>query len=372
MDSAEDKERETTSTPEIIDNTCSEISEITNSDEPFDEPFDAPFVASPGITPDESVDDSVEESVEESLAIPVSPSTITMNHPDILAFWDTIHENFELISNSIFEGHGMRVLKYLQEKVLSKDLAKFIEIELTFGQINKQQLDASSNLIELYITPRFKADNIPIMQAMYDCYYSGLTGPCIKSLHVIKYKPYHPKDQIIAEIDFKAFKVTYDSLGFHGSFGFSEEKKPQMNIVIIVKQPLAAKILQKKTVYFNNHGRQSSREVWMCESSNAVDLFLINILGEYNLLHHVGYIELLPSDDPLVEKTSVFTELSDMRSSMALIDKQYKYSACNYCSRHELATSLKKCNRCRLTRYCSKLCQLCDWKNHKMGCVVHS
>ena len=296
---------------------------------------------------------------------PLDLKTITANHEDIVTFWKCVRESWGNLYPTLMTG-DRNVLVFMQTQLLNR-LGEFIELEITYGQVNKQNLEIAEGKIEMYLSPRLRNANIPVMEAMYDCYHKG---PAIENLLVLKYKPYHPKDALIAEIDFKAFKATYDDFGFQGSFGFSAEKKPVMNIVVMVKQPLASQILQKKTVYFNDKGQQSSREVWMSTSSNAVDLFLINILGEYNLLHHVGYIEMLPADDPLINEDAVFTELGDIRKSMEIINKQYSYSNCNYCQRHQLQVSMKRCSRCQCVNYCSSACQLRDWTTtHKAICV---
>lgn len=329
----------------------------------IEEPAVESTIEEPAVEP--AAEPAAEPAVESTT--PLTPDNVTVDHPDIVEFWQGIRNNFGAISNAILNGgikRGDAALVFMQTKLMSENLRKFVELEVTFGQINKQNLDSSKKLIELYISPKLNAANIPVMSAMYLCYRNGNKIP---NLNVIKYKPYHPKDAIIADIEFKAFKATYDDFGFHGSFGYSEEKKPQMNLVIMVKQPLADQILQKKTIYFDNPNR-SSRDVWMCSSSNAVDLFLINILGEYNLLHHIGYIELLPSDDPLVENTAVFTELSDIKSRMVLIDKQYSYQSCDYCNRHGLTVIMSKCSRCHSASYCSVGCQLSDYPSHKPLC----
>lgn len=42
---------------------------------------------------------------------------------------------------------------------------------------------------------------------------------------------------------------------------------------------------------------------------------------------------------------------------------------CNYCNIYKLKTDLKKCSRCKNSRYCSVACQTRDWKNnHSLDC----
>jgi hypothetical protein len=284
-------------------------------------------------------------------------------HPDVVSYWTNVVSAWPQLYPKIFSTEGKSILNYLQS-LLPESMSDKIELELLFGEMNKQELPAFVNEVELYISPRHTVTSIPIMQALYEGF------PGLQHLHVCKYKTYHPQDQLIAEIDFGAFKASYDDFGFQGSFGYTEEKKPVMNITIVVNQPLASKILEKRQVWFKNPNTQqtTSREIWASRTSNAIDLFLLNILGEYNLIHHIGYIELLPSDDPLITDDSVFTELSDIKKSIELIISQYHYKSCNYCCHNELQTDMKICSNCNIINYCSMVCQKADWKNHKINC----
>ena len=49
-------------------------------------------------------------------------------------------------------------------------------------------------------------------------------------------------------------------------------------------------------------------------------------------------------------------------------EEEAKYSLCSGCEQRVLRTDLKKCGKCRVTRYCSRECQLGDWKKHKRYC----
>ncbi|KAI0062879.1 hypothetical protein BV25DRAFT_1824917 [Artomyces pyxidatus] len=41
---------------------------------------------------------------------------------------------------------------------------------------------------------------------------------------------------------------------------------------------------------------------------------------------------------------------------------------CSYCSKNVGRDNLRKCSRCKLTRYCSKDCQISAWRLHKSSC----
>ena len=42
---------------------------------------------------------------------------------------------------------------------------------------------------------------------------------------------------------------------------------------------------------------------------------------------------------------------------------------CWYCNSEDLRVELKKCSQCKMSQYCSKECQVADWKRgHKKEC----
>jgi len=273
-------------------------------------------------------------------------------------FWQLLSSQWNNLYPRIFN-NDKQVLDEMQNML--GNLSEHIELELTYGQINSLVIDGFSDIVELYISPRMKKDNIPIMNQLYN-------NRCdINNLIVSKYKSYNFNNRIIKEIDFKSFKVSYDDFGFQGSIGISNGM-PLLNLVIVVKKSVADKILVKKTVQFiDKQNKQSSRDVYMSQI-NAIDIFLMNILGEYHLMNHIGYIELLPSDHELITTDAIFTELKDIKKNLKLITKSYNYSECGYCSHHELQTILKKCGRCKKVKYCSKKCQILAYGNHKSIC----
>jgi hypothetical protein len=309
-------------------------------------------------------DDTASTSDSKSKEIPTNTTIkqFNKNDPALKLFWNKLHEQWIKVYHLLMNGNEQGLI--LINSFLTVDLYKLIEIEVTYNEINRQNLTSYSKHVELYISPRLKRDNIPTMKALYEARIP------INNLLVSCYRAYHPKDTLIADIDFGEFKAQYTDFGFQGSCGYSEEHKPVLNIVIVVKQPLADKILTQKTVNFKSpDGKTTSRKVWLPTSTNAVDLFLINILGEYNLLNHVGYIEVLPDNDPIITEGSVFTELDDIKKNMIIIQKQYNYRSCNYCEHNELQTIMMKCSKCKKINYCSKKCQITDWSNHKNICI---
>lgn len=277
-------------------------------------------------------------------------------------YWARVEHYWNAIYQLMLRGHpnGIKILNNL----LDKSLTKYVDVEATFNEINRQELPISKGIVELYITPCLKKEAIPVMKKLYE------ERKTLPNAYISCYRAFHPQDNIIAHIEFDEFKVCYEDFGYQSSISY-DETNPLLNLVILVKQPIANKILEKKTITFNKlDNTTSKREVWAPTKSNAPDLILLNIVGEYNLINHIGYIEFVPADDPQIVNDAVFIELADIRKELEMIFKWYNYKMCNYCSHNTLQVNIKRCSRCGSVYYCSKHCQIADWKTHKITCKV--
>ena len=334
---------------------------------------------------------------------------------DIAAKWTTIYKLIlEGNQKSIVELNDILDVNYIKIDDTLRSLSKFLQFSATFGRINNQILPGSENYVELYISPNGNKDYIKYMNSLYD------TRAHLSNCHIFKYHPYHPQDDLISNIEFADFTVKYDDFGYYGEQGFdAETKMPVMNLVIVVNKTIAKHIIEETSVKFKNKDQITERNVYLQYGYNVVDKFLLNVLGEYHLLNHTGYIEILPSDHSLIMKNAddinyqqhekkqkihkeieesnkstqepsaqetkttqeppaqeipaeeeplVFTELVDAKKSMQLINGQYEYNYCVYCSRHQLQGNLYVCGRCKKPHYCSKFCQRNHYKIHKKNC----
>lgn len=284
----------------------------------------------------------------------------------VASFWKNLSAEWNTLYSNIMKDDesARQVLRRIFE--LLGPLSLYVDIDISFNQINQQFLRSHMGLVTLYISPKLSPVNISVMKKLYE------ERATLPNMLVACYRPYHPRDEIKSEIDHPDLNigpVSYTDFGYQGSFAISPEHNPALNMIIMIKQPLASKILQKETIKFKKpDGTVSSREVWLSKLKyNPLDEFLMETLGEYNIIHHVGLIEMFPEDDPLI-RAEAFTELSDARIAMELILKHYNYNSCNYCQHHQLQTQLMTCMNCKKNNYCSRLCQKADWKNHKQFC----
>ena len=281
------------------------------------------------------------------------------------SFWDSLEKQWPVIYESIITGtHDDRWRTLQLFNYFAGPLANFIDIEITVGQLNRIAFDTAADLVELYISPKLLVANIPIMNEIVDKQRK------IPNLQVFRYRAYNSKDTLIRAIEYEDTKFEYMDFGCQYFNGISENKTPLINIVIYIKKDAAQKLLvQKEITFIDAEQRETKLLKWMPTKLNVVDILLVNIIGEYNLIHRTGYIEFLPENDPLIAAGSVFTELSDLRGAYAIIDKISKTKTCVVCSRAPYQSNLLTCSKCRQTKYCCVKCQLIDFPIHERLCL---
>ncbi len=280
------------------------------------------------------------------------------------AFWKSLERQWMTIYEAIVsgtDGDRQRVLQLLH--YFAGPLTDFVDFEITLGELNRVEFPQVKALVELYISPKLLIANIPIVDALLNAKIK------IPNLQVFKYRSYNTKDPLIATIEYEDHKFAYTDFGCQHFAGMSENKEPLVNIVIYVRKEAAAKLLTQKEVTFILADKSEQKMMkWLPTKTNVVDVLLVNIIGEYNLVHRTGYIEFLPEGDPLIAGGSIFTELSDLRGAYSILDKSMGIQSCVVCNRKSYQCTLPTCAKCKKTRYCCKQCQLIDFPLHKQLC----
>jgi hypothetical protein len=288
----------------------------------------------------------------------ISPQTYHDYWVKVKQNWKTIYLAFTRGSQTDVE-QANNLLNFL----LGDELSKHLEIETTVGEINRITFDNCANLIEIYISPRLNISNVPHMEKLYDAAID------LTNTQINKYRAYNTKDTLIKDISYDDYTISYDDVGCQTNMSYNEKNNLVINLVLYVKKTAADRILEKKKIsVIMPDGSTSEIEKWLPNKSTAIDILLLNVIGEYNFIHYIGYIEFIPEGDPLIAEGSIFTELKDIKTQLDIIYKASGTKTCKTCNRHKLQRSLLICTRCRDVLYCCKFCQSIDYKTHKLFC----
>ena len=213
-------------------------------------------------------------------------------------------------------------------------------------------------------------NNLPIMQdSTTDTFLDETESvKSVESVESIDDMPKLPELQNNTEV--KTGIVKYEDLTVQTSIGYGEDKKVLLNLVIRVEKNIAKYILSKHAIIIKvpdeKTGKieEKGRVVWLPKDSNIMTTFLLNIVGEYNLINNIGYIEFIPSDEC---ETTSFMELAHIRKELQPIIKS-KCISCSVCDRKNYQCNLLRCGGCKNIYYCSKICQEINYVDHKRVC----
>lgn len=288
-------------------------------------------------------------------------------------FWDKLEENWIDIANNLIDDNpAIRKNALKCCNTLLQDLSDYVDLEFTVGEINRIYFEDYDNIIEMYISPKLSEDNIPIMN------YIISQSRKLQQLRVYAYRAFNYKDDLIEEIayDPETPIVKYTDFGCQYTNGIDDanpndttksNRKPVIDLVILVKNPIAKHILsQREVTVMQQDGSKTSHFVWLPKkNNNIIDTILVNIIGDYNLIHRTRHIAFLPEDDPLIVADAKFEELGMLREMYEIISDKKRCATCN---RRNHQCQLKICTRCKETNYCSIDCQKIDFNNHKKFC----
>jgi hypothetical protein len=289
---------------------------------------------------------------------------------EVCDFWLKFTENWNELNEMLFYANELQCSKVLDYCyfISSKTMKDYLDYEITIGEVNRMECKENPKLVELYISPKLNINNVKLMEYMVS------KAPKLKNLAVIKYRAYNSKDALIDSIQYKDFTAKYEDFGCQHFISISAEtKQPLVNLVIFVHKPLADLILEKRKVTIVDPDIPDSKpfviEKWLTTNLDILYCYLLNVVGEYNLIHNTGYIEFLPEGDPLISEGSVFTELNDLKAAYDLLEGNL-ISKCQTCCRKKHQCRLLRCSKCKLVLYCSIECQKTDFETHKLFCKL--
>ncbi len=348
-----------------------------------------------------------------------NPNALLINKwfRDIETFIETFKAGADFIYKQLSNPYSvLKMLNFLSER-LPEEIRKHVVFACTSGMINQIELDDGKDIITFHISPIGNEANLVIVDHIYNKLTASNIHPKIM---FAKYLPYNFNNEIKESIEFevgtddinfnlslnetnissdqnkRTYKLNYKQLGFCSNIGLKSTPtgtRRVVNLIICVDKSIADVVLEKKTVVFEN---EKSREVWFPKEFNGkiplMDM-VVEVVGEYNLIHHVGYMEFLnsaelhnikyadiigrdSSDVPKNLDTTMnkvnFYEISDIRKDLDIVVKDYGYKQCTHCSVYDIQMKLFECEKCKtknVTYYCSNLCQRLHYPIHKVRCI---
>lgn len=325
-------------------------------------------------------------------------------------FWHNFAAAYEEIRIAIFMHNQAEQMLYSINSSLDK-LGSFIEICLTFGEKNRLAIEPYTECLELYISPKLSPTALHYMEAVYH------RAPNLPGLSIAKFRPYNIQDPIVRDISYGLFAISSDDLrfqcirGYRPSDAFCDSRTtipqekivqyPVMHIIVHVARHCVAWLLEETNVRVVgqkydlissmtgvpgadvDHERRVLTE--KKEYSGCIFSFLLSALGEYNVVHHVGYIEIVaqpvdgdndvqPVDgdndaQPVDGDNDVhLLDIYQLKDEMTTLLKLYDYRTCGYCGVHELQQRLYRCSKCHAVYYCSRTCQVAQRPTHRIIC----
>ena len=293
-------------------------------------------------------------------------------------FWREIASHWKILYMMIQKG-SVNALQFIDMQ-LPDDCAN-LHISLVCNSINGQDLDQANGLVVMHISANNSMDNIPMMNYLYNkriklpnllvAKYASFNihQPISAVLHDEPAPAKTPDEQEKSDKPDKPDKpdiklsIEYDKIKVHCQHGFNENKQPTMNLIITCPK----EYLEQKKIVFkapNEHGKKSERLIWMLRNNSFIlDRYLLETLGECNMLHFISYIEIIPEEESSVEVE--YLPLESLRSNLELVVKlrEPKITSCSYCDISELQMNLTKCS-CKKFQYCGEICIT----SHKHAC----
>lgn len=338
-----------------------------------------------------------EDEFDEKLA--TVEMTLSLDDEDLLpkdsvaalSFWQELASKWLELYPQLMNGPltGRAALDGIHS-MLGTRLASKLEFEVTVGQCNLQRLQEYEKHIELYISPRMQRENIVFMKALYDCRVE------IPRLIVACYAPWNVNAPTVAAVrlvdglstlagdvrtaasngagDDAPTVLAYEDIGYLSNPGFDTSNplaRPRalINIALMINPKLVPYVLESRTVSFAAD-KKTSRKVLVPTDGNALTIFLLAMVGEYNMLNRIGYIEYLNGNDPITDG-STFHEYSDIRADIRLVEAQNgRKPVCGHCGHSKQRVDLLRC-ACTKVWYCNTICQRAEWSVHSKA-VVHS
>jgi hypothetical protein len=296
----------------------------------------------------------------------MAESSIQSKREDVAhAFWAKVFADWDAIYASIYTSTFDS--NAFHERLPAKYKGR-VFIDITYGMCNTVPFEAHKDTVSMYLSPAFNRDNVSLVEQLYTAAYENIQ-PKPSNLIIAKYRMYNANNVLYDGVFNDDAKIKLTDFGYQGSVSYNNEGRPLLNIVVIIKQPIAQKLLHKKTITFKHEDEtKTSRVIYMATDQNPIDKILMAIIGEYHVMHDVGYIEMLPSDDPQIVPEAEFINMENLRDQIQFITASRRNKKCNYCEHVEYQLNLTPCDKCNKVAYCCNTCKNADAECHRFIC----
>jgi hypothetical protein len=280
--------------------------------------------------------------------------TASQCQKDVRMFWVRMQNNWKNIEKRIL--YGDYQTHAIVNGYLSSKLQEMVDIQISYGEINRQCREGSKGNVELFISPRLGIRNIPYMKYIYrrGLQYIGN----FDNLFVSCYDGYYRKNPIFENIKVDGVDISYEDFGYNGTLDEIKdggEIKTVLHVIILVNPKKSKYLLDEKE--YNINGVE--KKVLLPNEKGIINNILINILGEFHLMSHVGYIEFITDEEKFPNRE--FTELYDLRKDIEIISKNRNYRECAFCERKEYQADLVlQNNHWYCLNWCSSTVQLLE------------
>jgi hypothetical protein len=281
----------------------------------------------------------------------------TMSESEIKLFYDAFRGAWSYLYEMMLYEKSRQTALHILNSLLPSNLSEKIILEYTVNELNRVYFPKQDKYIEIYISPRNNIKNIELVNKFYDICKLDNINECGK-YQFFKYSAFNINSDLFKQIDYSNSNNSNDAILYEHFMVQTvighDEKTPLLHIIINVSKDIINKILVKKNIVFPE--TKTSRLVWF-PKDDLINIILYNIIGEYNLLNKIGYIEFISDEEAKGE----FFSLEYLRTQIILMEKAQQEDICTICGRRPLQiNNFINCSICKKNKYCSSICRKLD------------
>ena len=271
--------------------------------------------------------------------------------------------------------------------LLTDELAEFIHIEFTVDVVNctvypgtivNKVIYSSKDIVEIYISPRMNRNNISVLDKFVNYYYENRANideynteknkelkidvdKCRQCTKILKYKAFNLHLPLFDKVEVEDVNNNVKLIK-HSDFLAQASIKTyddvyKLDILIAVKDKVIKYVMKQVQV--------DDELILEPNDTIIIDSIILNLVGEYNLMHYVNSIKYVSLKDT---KVSEYYEISYLRKIIESINTLNKHDSCHTCGRTKLQSKLYLCSKCKRVYYCDTLCRGIDRPIHKKIC----